>query len=73
VIKAVSEGDDLLRASIASAANDFRLGANEAPPAIISVFIGSYMTDILNDIESKVEAGKFTEESEQTLRLEIPQ
>ncbi len=71
VIKAVSEGADLLRASIASAANDFRLGANEAPPAIISVFIGSYMTDILNEIESKVESGKFTEESEQTLRLEI--
>lgn len=71
VIKAVSEGDDLLRASIASAANDFRLGANEAPPAIISVFIGSYMTDILNEIESKVESGKFTEEGEQTLRLEI--
>ncbi|MGB3074087.1 MAG: glutamine synthetase III, partial [Chitinophagales bacterium] len=71
VIKAVSEGDDLLRASIASAANDFRLGANEAPPAIISVFIGSYMTDILNEIESKVESGKFTEEREQELRLEI--
>lgn len=71
VIKAVSVGDDLLRASIASAANDFRLGANEAPPAIISVFIGSYMSDILNEIETKVESGKFTEEGEQTLRLEI--
>jgi glutamine synthetase len=71
VIKAVSEGADLLRASIASAANDFRLGANEAPPAIISVFIGSYMTKILDEIETKVESGKFTEESEQSLRLEI--
>ncbi len=71
VIKAVSEGDDIIRASIASAANDFRLGANEAPPAIISVFIGSYMTEILGEIESKVESGKFTEESEQSLRLEI--
>ncbi len=71
VIKAVSEGDDLIRASIASAANDFRLGANEAPPAIISVFIGSYMTEILEEIESRVESGKFTEESEQSLRLEI--
>src|SRR4030095_12023436 len=71
VIKAVHDGADLIRASIASAANDFRLGANEAPPAIISVFIGSYMTDILNEIESKVEEGKFTEESEQTLRLDI--
>ena len=71
VIKAVNDGANLIRASITSAANDFRLGANEAPPAIISVFIGSYMTDILNEIESKVESGKFTEESEQTLRLEI--
>ncbi|MBA3649212.1 MAG: glutamine synthetase III [Chitinophagales bacterium] len=71
VIKAVSQGDDLIRASIATAANDFRLGANEAPPAIISVFIGSYMTEILNEVESKVEAGKFTEEGEQALRLEI--
>jgi len=71
VIKAVHDGADLIRASIASAANDFRLGANEAPPAIISVFIGSYMTDILNEIESKVETGKFSEESEQSLRLEI--
>jgi glutamine synthetase len=71
VIKAVNDGADLIRASIASAPNDFRLGANEAPPAIISVFIGSYMTEILNEIESKVESGKFTEESEQTLRLEI--
>lgn len=71
VIKAVSEGADLLRASIASAANDFRLGANEAPPAIISVFIGSYMNKILDEIETKVENGKFTEESEHSLRLEI--
>src|SRR5580765_5000829 len=52
VIKAVHEGDDLIRASIATANNDHRLGANEAPPAIISVFIGSYMTEVLNEIES---------------------
>ncbi len=48
VIKAVSTHADLLRASIASAGNDHRLGANEAPPAIISVFTGSQMETILN-------------------------
>ena len=52
-IKAVHEHADLLRASIATAGNDFRLGANEAPPAIMSVFIGSQMTGILDELESK--------------------
>ncbi len=50
-IKAVYEYSDLLRASIASAGNDHRLGANEAPPAIISVFIGAQMTAILDELE----------------------
>jgi glutamine synthetase len=52
-IKAVHEHSDLLRASIASAANDHRLGANEAPPAIMSVFIGSQMTAVLDELEKK--------------------
>ncbi len=52
-IKAVHEYSDLLRASIATPANDFRLGANEAPPAIMSVFIGSQMTSVLDELESK--------------------
>ncbi len=52
-IKAVHEHADLLRASIATAGNDFRLGANEAPPAIMSVFIGSQMTNVLDELESK--------------------
>ncbi|MBK5278155.1 MAG: glutamine synthetase III [Bacteroidia bacterium] len=52
-IKAVHEHADLLRASIANAANDFRLGANEAPPAIMSVFIGSQMTAVLDELEKK--------------------
>ncbi len=52
-IKAVHEHGDLLRASIATAANDFRLGANEAPPAIMSVFIGSQMTAVLDELEKK--------------------
>jgi len=50
-IKAVHEHADLLRASIASAANDHRLGANEAPPAIMSVFLGAQLSSILDNIE----------------------
>ena len=50
-IRAVDLHADLLRASIASAANDHRLGANEAPPAIISIFLGKMLTDILDQIE----------------------
>ncbi len=60
-IKAVYEYNDLLRASIASAGNDHRLGANEAPPAIISVFIGSLMSQVLDELENngnlKIEKG----------------
>ncbi|HEY2806003.1 MAG TPA: glutamine synthetase III, partial [Gemmatimonadales bacterium] len=52
VIRAVDIHADLLRASIASAANDHRLGANEAPPAIISIFLGDMLSDILKQIES---------------------
>lgn len=52
-IKAVHEHAGLLRASIASAGNDHRLGANEAPPAIISVFIGSMLSSVLDELESK--------------------
>ena len=52
-IKAVHAYSDLLRASIATPGNDFRLGANEAPPAIMSVFIGSQMSAVLDELESK--------------------
>jgi glutamine synthetase len=52
-IKAVHEHNDLLRASIATPANDFRLGANEAPPAIMSAFIGSQMSAVLDELEKK--------------------
>ncbi|HEY9008900.1 MAG TPA: glutamine synthetase III [Ohtaekwangia sp.] len=52
-IKAVHAYSDLLRASIATSANDFRLGANEAPPAIMSTFIGSQMTAVLDELEKK--------------------
>ena len=53
VIKAVDEYADLLRISVASAGNDHRLGANEAPPAIVSVFLGSELTEILDCIEAE--------------------
>ncbi|WP_104990633.1 glutamine synthetase III [Deinococcus sp. NW-56] len=52
VLKAVDEHQDLLRISVAGASNDHRLGANEAPPAILSIFLGSELTDILDRIES---------------------
>ncbi|GHN03289.1 glutamine synthetase [Cytophagales bacterium WSM2-2] len=60
-LKAVHEHADLLRASIATPGNDFRLGANEAPPAIVSAFIGSQMTAVLDELEKngnlKIEKG----------------
>jgi len=52
VIKAVDEYQDLLRVSVASAGNDHRLGANEAPPAIVSMFLGDELTEILEAIEN---------------------
>ncbi|MFI3177616.1 MAG: glutamine synthetase III [Eubacteriales bacterium] len=52
IIKAVDEHQDLLRVSVASAANDHRLGANEAPPAIVSMFVGEELEDILNALEN---------------------
>ncbi len=54
VIKAVHDHGLLLRASIASSGNDHRLGANEAPPAIMSVFLGEQLTNVLNDLEKGV-------------------
>jgi glutamine synthetase len=52
VIRAVDEYQDILRVSVASAGNDHRLGANEAPPAIVSIFLGDELTNILEAIES---------------------
>jgi glutamine synthetase len=52
VIKAVDEYQDILRVSVASAANDHRLGANEAPPAIVSIFLGEELTEILEAIDA---------------------
>ncbi|MEN5085718.1 MULTISPECIES: glutamine synthetase III [Sphingobacterium] len=63
IIKAVYEHADLLRASIASASNDHRLGANEAPPAIISIFLGSQLDDLLEEVESARVAKKVKSEA----------
>jgi glutamine synthetase len=71
-IKAVHEHADLLRASIASAGNDHRLGANEAPPAIMSVFIGKFLSQVLDDIEEWVKQGEKLSPDEKTeLKLSI--
>ena len=69
-IKAVHDYADLLRAGIASASNDHRLGANEAPPAIISVFTGTYLSQVLDEIETRVKE-KFNEQDEAILKLDI--
>ena len=62
-IKAVHEYADLLRASIASVSNDHRLGANEAPPAIISIFLGSQLSDVLDEIETSRISKKIKDEA----------
>ncbi len=67
VIKGVFDNADLLRASIASAGNDHRLGANEAPPAIMSIFIGSQMTHILDSLLG----GNTTTKSKKALSIDV--
>lgn len=69
-IKAVHDYAEILRASIASAGNDHRLGANEAPPAIISVFIGQYLAKVLEDVKQRV-GDKFDEQDEAILKLDL--
>ncbi|MEP6260261.1 MAG: glutamine synthetase III [Gillisia sp.] len=69
-IKAVHDHEELLRATIASAANDHRLGANEAPPAIISAFIGSQLTAVLDELE-KVTDGKLSPQEKTDLKLNV--
>ncbi len=69
-IKAVHDYEELLRASIASASNDHRLGANEAPPAVISVFIGEQLTKVLKELEG-VTKGKLSPEEKTDLKLNV--
>ncbi|MES2515737.1 MAG: glutamine synthetase III [Bacteroidota bacterium] len=70
-VKAVYEHGDLLRASIASANNDHRLGANEAPPAIMSVFLGEQLSKVLDELEKAVHNGKMSPEEKTALKLNI--
>ena len=69
-LKAVHDYADLLRVSIASASNDHRLGANEAPPAIISAFIGTQLFNVLEELE-KVTDGKLSPEEKTELKLNV--
>ena len=71
VIAAVAKYSDVLRAAIASAGNDHRLGANEAPPAIISVFIGKALTHVLNELAEKVGDSKSNQLLTEDLKLHI--
>ncbi|TYP73570.1 glutamine synthetase III family protein [Aquimarina intermedia] len=69
-IKAINDNEELMRAGIASASNDHRLGANEAPPAIISVFIGEQLTAVLKELES-VTNGKLSPKEKTDLKLNV--
>ena len=69
-IKAVNDHEELLRAAIASASNDHRLGANEAPPAIMSIFIGEQLTRVLSELEN-VTDGILSPEEKTDLKLNV--
>ncbi len=69
-IKAIDEYEELMRAGIASASNDHRLGANEAPPAIMSVFIGQQLTQVLKELEG-VTDGKLSPQEKTDLKLNV--
>ena len=70
-VKAVHDNADLLRACIATANNDHRLGANEAPPAIMSVFLGTQLSNVLDQLESKVKSGKMSPDEKTALKLGV--
>lgn len=69
-IKAVHKNEELLRASIASSSNDHRLGANEAPPAIMSIFIGEQLTKVLEELK-EVTKGKLSPQEKTSLKLNV--
>ena len=71
VIKAVYDSNELIRASVMNESNSWRLGGHEAPPAIISVFLGTYLSNILNDIARKVTDNKMTPAQKTELKLGI--
>ncbi len=72
VIKAVDEYADLMRISVASAGNDHRLGANEAPPAIVSIFLGDELTAVLDSIENDTFFGKMQKVQMETGATVLP-
>jgi glutamine synthetase len=71
VIKAVNDSNELIRASVMNESNSFRLGGHEAPPAIISVFLGTYLTEMLENIARKVTDRKMTPAQKTELKLGI--
>jgi glutamine synthetase len=71
VIKAVNDSNDVLRASVMNESNSYRLGGHEAPPAIISVFVGTYLTNMLENIARKVTDKKMTPAQKTELKLGI--
>jgi len=71
VIKAVNDSNELIRASVMNESNSFRLGGHEAPPAIISVFLGTYLTNLLEEISQKVTDRKMTPAQKTELKLGI--
>ncbi len=70
-VMAVHDNADLLRAAIASANNDHRLGANEAPPAIMSVFLGTQLSNVFDELETKVKSGKMSPDEKTALKLGV--
>jgi glutamine synthetase len=71
VVKAVHDSNDLIRASVMNESNSYRLGGHEAPPAIISVFLGTYLTNMLENITQKVTDKKMTPQQKTELKLGI--
>jgi glutamine synthetase len=71
VVKAVNDSNELIRASVMNESNSYRLGGHEAPPAIISVFLGTYLIEMLNNIARKVTDKKMTPAQKTELKLGI--
>ncbi|MDX9903282.1 MAG: glutamine synthetase III [Bacteroidales bacterium] len=69
VVKAVNDNQDLIRASVTNENNSYRLGGHEAPPSIVSVFLGSYLSDILDGIATKVKDKKMTPQEKTEIKL----
>src|SRR5690606_2167376 len=70
-VAAIHENADVMRACIATVGNDHRLGANEAPPAIMSTFLGGYLSGMMDDLEKNIKGGKMSPEDKTDLKLNI--